>query len=113
MPLQLMQVTAWPCTRAQLGCAAILTLHDSLCACQVYYHGGGYALGNLDSHDEIVRKLCVRSGFLIVSVDYRSAPACIPLPCCKMLSHAQRQHGWVGLPQGAPISLLMTRSMHH
>ncbi len=67
----------------------------------MYYHGGGYAFGNLDSHDEIVRKLCVRSGFLIVSVDYRSALACTIPACRKMLSQAQRLNGLVGLPWAA------------
>ncbi|MDH4076634.1 MAG: alpha/beta hydrolase fold domain-containing protein, partial [Acidimicrobiia bacterium] len=40
----------------------------------VYYHGGGWVLGNEQSDDPFCRDLCVRSDALIVSVDYRHAP---------------------------------------
>jgi len=40
----------------------------------VYYHGGGFALGDLDTHDGICRKLSKRSGAIVVSVGYRLAP---------------------------------------
>jgi len=40
----------------------------------VYYHGGGYVLGNLDSHDLFCRHLCVESDCEVVSVAYRRAP---------------------------------------
>lgn len=40
----------------------------------VYYHGGGFVLGGLDSHDGTCRSLANTSGALVVSVDYRLAP---------------------------------------
>ncbi|SFR55436.1 alpha/beta hydrolase [Halogeometricum limi] len=40
----------------------------------VFYHGGGWTLGTLDSIDGVCRRLAVRSGRLVVSVDYRLAP---------------------------------------
>ena len=40
----------------------------------VYYHGGGYALGDLDGYDAVCRQLCADSGAVVVSVDYRLAP---------------------------------------
>ena len=40
----------------------------------VYFHGGGWVLGNLDTHDGVCRSLCHRSGGLIVAVDYRRSP---------------------------------------
>jgi acetyl esterase len=40
----------------------------------VYFHGGGFVLCSLDSHDGICRRLCAGGGFVIVSVDYRLAP---------------------------------------
>ncbi|HVM97188.1 MAG TPA: alpha/beta hydrolase, partial [Candidatus Acidoferrales bacterium] len=40
----------------------------------VYFHGGGWVLGSSDSDDPFCRDLCVRSGALVVSVDYRHAP---------------------------------------
>ncbi|MGK2929601.1 MAG: flavin-containing monooxygenase, partial [Acidimicrobiales bacterium] len=39
-----------------------------------YFHGGGWVLGSHDSDDPFCRDLCVRSGAIIVSVDYRHAP---------------------------------------
>ena len=40
----------------------------------VYFHGGGWVLGDLDSDDPLCRDLCARSGAVIVSVNYRHAP---------------------------------------
>jgi len=39
-----------------------------------YFHGGGFVLGSLDTHDRICRRLCRVSEALVVSVDYRLAP---------------------------------------
>jgi len=40
----------------------------------VYFHGGGWVLGSQESDDPMCRDLCVRSGAVIVSVNYRHAP---------------------------------------
>jgi acetyl esterase len=40
----------------------------------VWFHGGGWVTGNLDTHDQLCRLLADESGFVIVSVDYRLAP---------------------------------------
>ncbi|XVQ15698.1 alpha/beta hydrolase [Spirillospora sp. CA-255316] len=40
----------------------------------VYFHGGGWALGDVDSYDPVVRALAVASGVGWVSVDYRRPP---------------------------------------
>ncbi|RUZ11105.1 alpha/beta hydrolase, partial [Mesorhizobium sp. M7A.F.Ca.CA.002.15.1.1] len=40
----------------------------------VYYHGGGFILGGLESHDDICAELCAGTGFDVLSVDYRLAP---------------------------------------
>jgi acetyl esterase len=40
----------------------------------VFFHGGGWILGSVDSHDSLCRQLAVASGCLVVSVDYRRPP---------------------------------------
>lgn len=40
----------------------------------VYYHGGGWVIGNLDSHDAVCRSLANKMGHAVLSVDYRLAP---------------------------------------
>ncbi len=40
----------------------------------VYFHGGGYVLGDAISDDPLCRDLCVRSDAVVVSADYRHAP---------------------------------------
>lgn len=40
----------------------------------VFYHGGGWVLGTLDSIDGVCRKLAKRAECVVVSVDYRLAP---------------------------------------
>ncbi|SEF32526.1 acetyl esterase [Variovorax sp. NFACC28] len=41
----------------------------------IYFHGGGFTVGNIRTHDTLCRVLSARSGCAVVSVDYRLAPA--------------------------------------
>ncbi|MHC5260955.1 alpha/beta hydrolase [Streptomyces sp. UC4497] len=40
----------------------------------VFFHGGGWVICDLDSHDHTARRLCRDAGAVVVSVDYRLAP---------------------------------------
>ena len=40
----------------------------------VFFHGGGWVIGDLDTHDGTCRSLTVASGCQVVAVDYRRAP---------------------------------------
>jgi acetyl esterase len=40
----------------------------------VYFHGGGWVIGDLETHDVICRQLTAESGASVISVDYRLAP---------------------------------------
>ncbi len=40
----------------------------------LYLHGGGFVIGDLDSHDSLCRQLALRSGGAVVALDYRLAP---------------------------------------
>jgi acetyl esterase len=50
------------------------TAADAVLPALVYYHGGGWVVGNLDSHDTICRHLANAAGCRVISVDYRLAP---------------------------------------
>jgi acetyl esterase len=40
----------------------------------VFYHGGGWVIGDLDTHDVVCRTLANNAGCAVVSVDYRMGP---------------------------------------
>lgn len=42
--------------------------------CVMYFHGGGWVIGNLHTHDTLCRKLAEASKCVVVAVDYRLAP---------------------------------------
>jgi acetyl esterase len=47
---------------------------DGLAPGLVFFHGGGWVIGDLDSHDVACRKLAVEGQLIVISVDYRRAP---------------------------------------
>lgn len=47
---------------------------NGLAPCLVFFHGGGWVIGDLDSHDVVCRKLAHEAEMLVISVDYRLAP---------------------------------------
>lgn len=40
----------------------------------IYFHGGGFVVGSIESHDFVTRLLCKTTGCSVLSVDYRLAP---------------------------------------
>ncbi len=54
-----------PCRRYTTGGGDALVM---------YFHGGGFVVGGLESHDDVCAELCAASGLDVVSVDYRMAP---------------------------------------
>jgi acetyl esterase len=47
---------------------------DAVLPVLVYYHGGGWVIGDLDTHDTLCRELCNLSGCAVIAVDYRMGP---------------------------------------
>jgi len=47
---------------------------DAVLPVVVYFHGGGWTIGDVACYDTICRKLSVATGLAVVSVDYRLAP---------------------------------------
>ena len=66
--------------------------HDNL-PVVVYYHGGGWAIGDLDTHDGVARAHAIGAEAIVVSVDYRLAPE-HPYP--QGLDDAWAALRWVG-----------------
>ena len=62
------------------SCAARLyaprarALDDAPLPVLLYFHGGGFVVGGLETHDSLCRQLAWRSGGAVVSLDYRLAP---------------------------------------
>ncbi|TCU74928.1 acetyl esterase [Bradyrhizobium sp. R2.2-H] len=48
--------------------------HDGLSPALVFFHGGGWVIGDLDSHDVVCRQLAAEGALIVISVDYRLAP---------------------------------------
>ncbi|MET0611513.1 MAG: alpha/beta hydrolase [Pseudomonas caspiana] len=49
-------------------------VHLEAAPCVIYLHGGGWVVGDLDSHDFIAAPLAVDVGCVLIAVDYRLAP---------------------------------------
>ncbi|MBV8925105.1 MAG: alpha/beta hydrolase [Bradyrhizobium sp.] len=47
---------------------------DGLAPALVFFHGGGWVIGNLETHDVVCRKLAHEGELIVISVDYRLAP---------------------------------------
>lgn len=59
---------------ARLYTPQTLRRQDGLSPCLVFFHGGGWVIGDLDSHDVVCRILAHEGEMLVISVDYRLAP---------------------------------------
>ena len=47
---------------------------DGRAPCLVFFHGGGWVIGDLETHDVVCRKLADEGELIVISVDYRLAP---------------------------------------
>jgi acetyl esterase len=58
----------------------------------LYFHGGGWVVGSIDTHDGVARALAKRTPCIVISVDYRLAPE-HPFPAA--LEDSWRAASWV------------------
>ena len=63
----------------------------------LYLHGGGYAIGCINSHRDLLARLCIASGMRVLAVEYRLAPE-HPFPA--QLDDAKRVYRWLVQRQG-------------
>ena len=75
----------------------------------LFLHGGGFVIGDLDTHDRACRRLADRSGVSVLALDYRLAPE-HPWPAA--VDDAVAALRWIAtrpavleLPAGAPVAL--------
>ena len=73
---------------------------DSALPGVVFFHGGGFAIGSLDTHDRVCRKLAAELGTQVLSIDYRLSPE-HPLPAaiedaCEIWAWVQQQDAQAG-----------------
>ena len=62
----------------------------------IYIHGGGFVVGNLDTHDRIMRALAAESGAAVVGIDYSLSPEAkfpVAIEQCAALARHLHDHG--------------------
>lgn len=93
----------------------------------VYYHGGGFVLGGLPSHDGECRAIALGTGALVIAVDYRLAPehafpTAVDDGVAAYLWAAKNAHLYGGDPKkmavagdsaGGNISAVVARDLRH
>jgi acetyl esterase len=66
----------------------------------LFFHGGGFVIGGIETHDHVCRDLCALSGEAVLSVDYRLAPEhkfpAAPDDCLQAARWAAEQAGSLG-----------------
>jgi acetyl esterase len=73
-PLAAIEPLSIPGPGGTITCRLYRPSEARLLPALVYLHGGGWVLGDLDTHDRIMRLLAQKSGALVLGVDYRLAP---------------------------------------
>src|SRR6195952_1435995 len=59
--------------------ARVYRVSDQQAPTVVFFHGGGWVAGDLDTHDRQARLLAIETGAVVISVDYRRPPeVCFP-----------------------------------
>lgn len=54
--------------------ARLYAASDAVLPVLLYLHGGGFTIGDLETHDSLCRQLSIRSGAAVLALDYRLAP---------------------------------------
>ena len=59
---------------ARIYTPTTLRKNNGLAPCLVFFHGGGWVIGDLDTHEVVCQKLAHEGELIVISVDYRLAP---------------------------------------
>ncbi|GIF75787.1 alpha/beta hydrolase [Asanoa siamensis] len=63
-----------PAVDRLLGGVPVRVYQPDAASVVAYFHGGGFVIGDLDTHDPQCRRLAAATGATVVAVDYRRAP---------------------------------------
>ncbi len=73
----------------------------------IYFHGGGFVIGTVETHDHVAREFCEALGCTTISVDYRLAPEhrfpAAPDDCLAAVRWAGENAAALGVPSGRII----------
>jgi acetyl esterase len=73
-PLALVRTLELPGGNGVPRPARLYAPRDAPLPALLYFHGGGYVIGSLETHDSLCRQLAHRSGCAVIALDYRLAP---------------------------------------
>ncbi len=73
LALQRVETVSVPTPAGALPCRLYGPREGSL-PLALFFHGGGWTLNDIDTHDELCRRIAKQSGWLLASLDYRRAP---------------------------------------
>lgn len=73
-PVGRIEALTIPSSGGGLQCRRYLPEHRASDGAMLYFHGGGFVLGDLDTSDDVCRLICRTAGMQVISVDYRLAP---------------------------------------
>ncbi|WP_340315810.1 alpha/beta hydrolase [Rhizorhabdus argentea] len=89
--------------------ARLYVPEGSIIGLLIYLHGGGWVLGDISGYDACVRRLAVKSGCAVLSVDYRLAPDHpFPAPlddCYAATCWAAANKARIGLADDTPLAI--------
>jgi acetyl esterase len=74
VPVRSVEERAVPGAAGELAARVYRPVATEPTATIAFFHGGGFVIGDLDTHDNMARTLCRSTGCVVVSIDYRLAP---------------------------------------
>jgi len=78
-PVRSVEDTTYPAAEGPRAARVYRPYVDGAVPTILFVHGGGYVIGDIDTHDDQARLLCSEVGAVVISIDYRLAPE-FPFP---------------------------------